>query len=423
MHIYLVGGAVRDALLGYPFHERDWVVVGASPAQMQSEGFIQVGKDFPVFLHPKTKEEYALARTERKTAPGYAGFAFNTSADVTLEEDLARRDLTLNAIAQNSNGDLVDPYGGQQDIKARILRHVSPAFSEDPVRILRLARFAARYHHLGFTVAEETQQLMAKMVAAGEVDALVPERVWKETERALGEQNPQRFFEVLRDCGALARVMPELDALFGVPQPIAHHPEVDTGVHSLLSLKRAAELTAAASSAEFIAMMPNSLAIRFAALVHDLGKACTPAELLPRHHGHEQKGLKAIKSLCARLAVPNAEKTLALVCGEFHTHCHRAQELNPTTLNKLFNNLGAYKKTAFFEQFLTVCQADAQGRTGLENTPYPPSDYVRAALASCAAITAAPFIAQGLQGNAIGEAITQARIHALTNFKKNYLAT
>ncbi|MDZ7922841.1 MAG: multifunctional CCA addition/repair protein [Marinagarivorans sp.] len=409
MHIYLVGGAVRDALLGYPFHERDWVVVGASPAQMLADGFIQVGKDFPVFLHPNTKEEYALARTERKTAPGYAGFAFNTSAEVTLEQDLARRDLTLNAIAQNSDGQLVDPYGGQRDIQQKILRHVSPAFSEDPVRILRIARFAARYHHLGFSVAAETQDLMAKMVAAGEVDALVPERVWKETERALSEQNPERFFEVLRSCGALARVMPELDALFGVPQPPEHHPEIDTGLHSLLSLKRAAELT------------PN-IQVRFAALIHDLGKACTPAELLPRHHGHELKGLKRIKSLCARLAVPNAEKALALACAEFHTHGHRAQELNPNTLNKLFNTLGAYKNPEFFEQFLIVCQADAQGRTGLENTPYPQSDYLRAALASCKGINAAPFMAQGLQGAAIGEAMNKARINSLTGFKKQNTA-
>ena len=415
MQIYLVGGAVRDALLGYPFHERDWVVVGASPAQMLADGFIQVGKDFPVFLHPNTKEEYALARTERKTAPGYAGFAFNTSADVTLEEDLARRDLTLNAIAQDSDGQLVDPFGGQRDIAQKLLRHVSPAFSEDPVRILRIARFAARYHHLGFSVAAETQDLMAKMVADGEVDALVPERVWKETERALGEQNPERFFEVLRDCGALARVMPELDALFGVPQPEAHHPEIDTGLHSLLSLKRATELTAHLATRD-------SVPIRFAALVHDLGKACTPAELLPRHHGHELKGLKRIKSLCARLAVPNVEKTLALACAEFHTHCHRAQVLNPNTLNKLFSTLGAYKKPEFFEQFLITCQADAQGRTGLENNPYPQNDYLRAALASCQDINAAPFIAQGLQGVAIGEAINKARLKALAEFKKSCLA-
>ena len=357
MKIYLVGGAVRDTLLNYPVIERDWVVVGANAQQMLDQGFVQVGKDFPVFLHPTTKEEYALARIERKTAPGYTGFSFDASQAVSLKQDLERRDLTINAIAQADDGTLIDPYGGQQDIAQKQLRHVSLAFCEDPVRILRIARFVARYHHLGFTIAPETHTLMQRMVEAGEVDALVPERVWKETAKALSEANPARYFEELRACGALARIMPELDALFGVPQPPAHHPEIDTGVHSLLCLTEAAQLS-------------TTINVRFAALIHDLGKACTPSELLPSHHGHEQKGLKKVTSLCERLNVPKDTKRLALAACEFHTHCHRATELKASTLNKLFTALGAYKNTEFFNAFLQVCEADARGRTGLEKRAY-----------------------------------------------------
>ena len=404
MHIYLVGGAVRDKLLNYPSIECDWVVVGASAQDMLNQGFVQVGKDFPVFLHPKSKEEYALARTERKTAPGYAGFSFNTASDVTLEQDLARRDLTINAIAQDEDGSLIDPYGGRQDIETKTLRHVSEAFGEDPVRILRIARFAARYHHLGFHIADETLALMSAMVKAGEVDALVAERVWKETARALGERSPQVFIEVLRECGALARIMPELDKLFGVPQPAEHHPEIDTGIHALMSLRQAANAT-------------DNLCVRFATLVHDLGKACTPATLLPRHHGHEQKGIKEVKSLCRRLCVPNDCKKLALAVCEFHTHSHRGTELNPNTLNKLFNHLGAYKNTVFFEQFLQCCQADAQGRTGFEEREYPQAQYLRDALASCQNVSAATFMKEGLQGPAIGEAMTAARIQCIKKFR------
>lgn len=407
MHIYLVGGAVRDKLLNYPSIERDWVVVGATAQDMLNQGFSQVGKDFPVFLHPKTKEEYALARTERKTAPGYSGFSFNIASDVTLEQDLARRDLTINAIAQDENGNLIDPYGGQQDINTKTLRHVSDAFSEDPVRILRIARFAARYHHLGFRIAKETLTLMTTMVQAGEADALVAERVWKETARALGERNPQVFIEVLRQCGALERIMPELDALFGVPQPAEHHPEIDTGRHALMCLQQAAKVS-------------DNTCVRFATLVHDLGKACTPEELLPRHHGHEKKGLSQVKSLCRRLSVPNDCKKLALAVCEFHTHCHRATELNPSTVNKLFNNLGAYKHTDFFEQFLQCCQADAQGRTGFEERPYPQAQYLKEALASCQGVNAATFMKEGLQGPAIGEAMTAARIQCIKVFKEQY---
>ncbi|HEY7774689.1 MAG TPA: multifunctional CCA addition/repair protein [Marinagarivorans sp.] len=407
MNIYLVGGAVRDQLLNYPSTERDWVVVGASPKDMLALGYAQVGKDFPVFLHPKTKEEYALARTERKTGPGYAGFSFDTTTDVTLEQDLARRDLTINAIAQADDGQLIDPFNGQHDIETKTLRHVSDAFAEDPVRILRIARFAARYHHLGFCVAKETQTLMRAMVDNGEVDALVPERVWKETARALCEQDPQVFIEVLRDCGALARIMPELDTLFGVPQPAEHHPEIDTGVHTLMSLRHAAQTS-------------DDLCIRFATLVHDLGKGRTPETLLPRHHGHEQSGLAAVKSLCRRLGVPNDCKRLALAVCEFHTHCHRAFELNPKTLNKLFNHFGAYKKPRLLEDFLQCCEADAKGRTGFETRDYPQANYLREALASCADISAAEFMAKGLQGPAIGEAMNNARVKRLEHFKKHY---
>lgn len=407
MKIYSVGGAVRDKLLNYPVHEYDWVVVGATPQEMLAKGFSQVGKDFPVFLHPTTKEEYALARTERKTAPGYAGFAFDTSPKVTLEDDLIRRDLTINAIAMDDTGNIIDPYGGQKDLQAKQLRHVSNAFGEDPVRILRVARFAARYHHLGFRVADETRALMRDMVASGEVDSLVAERVWKELSRALLEKSPQVFIEVLRDCGALARIMPELDALFGVPQPPEHHPEIDTGVHVLMVLNRASELS-------------DILAVRFAALMHDLGKGLTPSEEWPSHHGHEKLGIKALKNLCARLAVPNGCKALAMAVCEYHTHAHRAFELKPATIDKLFNALKAYKNVNFFEQFLVACQADSQGRTGFESRPYPQAEFLSGARKATEDINAEPFTAEGLTGAAIGEAITHARVKAISEFKSTY---
>lgn len=404
MKIYSVGGAVRDKLLNYPVYEYDWVVVGATPNDMLAKGFVQVGKDFPVFLHPTTKEEYALARTERKTAPGYAGFAFDTSPSVTLEDDLIRRDLTINAIAMDNAGNIIDPYGGQDDLKSKQLRHVSEAFCEDPVRILRVARFAARYHHLGFHVADETNTLMREMVTSGEVDSLVAERVWKELSRALLEKNPEVFIEVLRACGALARIMPELDRLFGVPQPEQHHPEVDTGIHVLMVLKRASELS-------------DNLSVRFAALMHDLGKGLTPKESWPSHHGHEKLGLQTLKKMCRRLAVPNDCKALAMAVCEYHTHAHRALELKPATIDKLFNALKAYKNPAFFELFLLACQADSQGRTGFENRPYPQAHFLREALAATNGINAAPFIAEGLAGTAVGEAITRARVNAIKHYK------
>ncbi|MCP8899413.1 multifunctional CCA addition/repair protein [Gilvimarinus xylanilyticus] len=404
---YLVGGAVRDRLLGYPFSEKDWVVVGATPEQMTDQGYSPVGKDFPVFLHPVTKEEYALARTERKTAPGYTGFSFYCAPSVTLEDDLSRRDLTINAIAQSECGELIDPYGGEQDLKHRLLRHVSPAFSEDPVRILRVARFAARYHHLGFTVADSTMALMREMVQAGEANHLVAERVWKELARALGEQNPEVFVQVLRDCGALDKVMPELDALFGVPQRAEHHPEIDTGIHCLMVLQQACKLT-------------DSVAVRFAALMHDLGKGVTPKDVLPRHIGHEVKSLPLVKALCQRLAVPNDCRDLALITAEFHTHCHRALELKPSTVQKLFKRTDAYRKPERFNQFLLACEADSRGRTGFENRDYPQPDYLRTALEAVKEIDIQALIQQGYQGAELGQAIEQTRIKILQQVKQDY---
>ncbi|NIB44273.1 multifunctional CCA addition/repair protein [Pseudomaricurvus alkylphenolicus] len=405
--IYLVGGAVRDKLLGYPYSEKDWVVVGATPEEMESEGYRPVGKDFPVFLHPETGEEYALARTERKTAPGYSGFVFHTSPDITLKEDLLRRDLTINAIAEDCQGNIFDPYGGRQDLQSRILRHVSDAFSEDPVRVLRVARFAARYHHLGFTLAEETRQLMSSMVQEGEVSHLVPERVWKETERALREPSPHIFVEVLRQCGALAVIMPELDNLFGVPQPKQHHPEVDCGLHCLMALEQARQLS-------------EDSEVLFAALVHDLGKAETPTEELPRHIGHESRSLPLIETLCDRLGVPKKHRELALSVARDHTNCHRAMELRPTTLMQLMQRLDGFRRPQHLEQFLLACEADAKGRTGLEQHPYPQREYVLQALVACNRIQARDVMEEGITGKAIGEALTRKRVSALKQFKQQF---
>ncbi|MBA1149005.1 multifunctional CCA addition/repair protein [Ectothiorhodospiraceae bacterium WFHF3C12] len=401
---YLVGGAVRDRRLGRPVHERDWVVVGATPEAMRAAGFKPVGKDFPVFLHPETGEEYALARTERKTAPGYHGFEFHASPQVTLEEDLARRDLTINAMAETPEGDLVDPYGGAADLDARLLRHVSPAFAEDPVRILRLARFAARFRPLGFTVAEETMALCRQMVADGEVDALVAERVWQELARALMEDRPDTFIRVLRDCGALARILPEVDRLFGVPQPEQYHPEVDTGEHILLVLQRCAALQA-------------PLEVRFAALVHDLGKGLTPGEELPSHVGHEERGLEPVKGLCERLRTPRACRDLALHVTREHLNCHRALELRPAKVVDLLQRLDVFRKPDRLERFLLACQADAQGRTGLEERPYPQADFLRRAHEAAAGVDAGPFVEQGLQGPAIKAAMREEQIRRVKALK------
>jgi len=400
MDIYLVGGAVRDDLLGYPTSEHDWVVVGAQPQDLIALGYQQVGKDFPVFLHPSSKEEYALARTERKQGHGYTGFAVHCDPAVTLEEDLQRRDLTINAMARRTDGHIIDPYGGQRDLEARLLRHVSDAFVEDPLRVLRTARFAARYAHLGFTVAPETLALMAEIVAQGELEHLPAERIWVELERALGERNPEVFITVLRDCGALARLLPELEALFGVPQTAEHHPEIDTGVHTLMALQQAAALSAATD-------------VRFAVLIHDLGKGTTPRAEWPRHIAHEQRGIKLVDQACKRLRAPNQFRDLASKVCQYHTHCHRALELRGDTLLKLLTASDALRRPERFEAFLLACEADARGRLGLEQRAYPQADYLRRALALAQGVTAAQFADAGLAGKALGDAIKQEQVRLL----------
>ncbi len=400
MEIYLVGGAVRDALLGYPSSERDWVVVGASPQDMLDKGYQQVGRDFPVFLHPQTKDEYALARTERKQGHGYTGFAVHCDPAVTLEQDLLRRDLTINAMARSESGAIIDPYGGQRDLAAKILRHVSAAFVEDPLRVLRTARFAARYAHLGFTVAAETVELMAEIVHQDELAHLPAERVWTEIERALGERNPEVFIEVLRDCGALQRLLPELEALFGVPQTAHYHPEIDTGIHTLMALQQAARLTPATD-------------VRFAVLIHDLGKGGTPPAEWPRHIAHEQRGLKLVDAVCRRLKSPAAHRELALKACEYHTHCHRALELRGKTLLKLLNATDALRRPDRFEAFLLACEADARGRKGLEQRDYPQADYLRRALEIARDVGAAQFTQAGMEGRALGAAISAERVRRL----------
>jgi len=400
MDIYLVGGAVRDDLLGYPTSEHDWVVVGAQPQDLIALGYQQVGKDFPVFLHPSSKEEYALARTERKQGHGYTGFAVHCDPAVTLEEDLQRRDLTINAMARRTDGHIIDPYGGQRDLEARLLRHVSDAFVEDPLRVLRTARFAARYAHLGFTVAPETLALMAEIVAQGELEHLPAERIWVELERALGERNPEVFITVLRDCGALARLLPELEALFGVPQTAEHHPEIDTGVHTLMALRQAAALSAATD-------------VRFAVLIHDLGKGTTPRAEWPRHIAHEQRGIKLVDQACKRLRAPNQFRDLASKVCQYHTHCHRALELRGDTLLKLLTASDALRRPERFEAFLLACEADARGRLGLEQRAYPQADYLRRALALAQGVTAAQFADAGLAGKALGDAIKQEQVRLL----------
>ena len=414
MKTYLVGGAVRDALMGLPVQDRDWVVVGATPQELIDKGYLPVGRDFPVFLHPVSKEEYALARTERNTAPGYRGFAVHAAPDVTLEDDLARRDLTINSIAVHAdstgdrsdfvmqNGDLVDPYGGRQDIAAKVLRHVTPAFREDPVRILRLARFAARF--TDFTVAPETMSLMCQMVADGEVDHLVAERVWQELSRGLMEAQPSRMFAVLRDCGALARLLPELDRLWGVPQSTEHHPEVDTGVHVMLVLDLAARLNA-------------SLPVRFACLTHDLGKGTTPADVLPRHIGHEERGVRLLKGLCQRLRVPVECKELADVVAREHGNIHRSGSLNAAATVRLLERCDAIRKPARFTDVLQACECDARGRLGFQDAAYPQAARLALALQQALSIAtdliAADAQLAGATGPKIGEWIHKARAQAV----------
>lgn len=406
--IYRVGGAVRDKLLGYPFYDNDWVVVGSTPELMLANGFQPVGKDFPVFLHPQTKEEYALARTERKTAPGYSGFTFHTAANITLEQDLIRRDLTINAIAEDKDGNLIDPHNGAQDITDKILRHVSAAFCEDPVRILRVARFAARYHHLGFTVAKETNQLMQTMVDQGEANHLVAERVWQETEKALGERNPEVFFQTLRQCGALKIIFPELDILFGIPQRAEYHPEIDTGIHTLLSLTQAAQLS-------------SEVDVRFATLVHDLGKAATPQNKWPRHIQHEHLGLPLVEQLCSRLAVPKQHRELALKVTEDHLNCHRALELTPPKLLALLQRTDAFRRPENLEKFILCCKADARGRSGFENCDYPAQDYLLNALKICNQVQAKDIAATGLKGKDIGDELKKQRQQALKQWRNQEL--
>ena len=405
MQVYLVGGAVRDRLLGVPAREHDWVVVGATPQELERAGYLPVGREFPVFLHPETHEEYALARRERKVAPGYRGFTTQASPEVTLEEDLKRRDLTINAMAESAAGEIIDPYGGQTDLAARVLRHVSDAFVEDPVRILRVARFAARYAELGFRVADETMQLMRRMTEAGEVGALVAERVWQETERALGESRPEVFFETLRACGALAVIFPEIEALFGVPQPPRWHPEIDTGVHVMLAVRTAAQLGA-------------SNAVRFAALTHDLGKARTPPERWPSHHGHEGAGVPLIEALSARLKVPSLYRELAVLAARHHTLVHRAADLKPATVLTLFEDCDAFRRPERFAELLLACEADARGRAGREGEPYRQADYLRAALAAAAAVTLSEEDRTGLSGTRIGEEMRRRRLAAVTRVEQ-----
>jgi tRNA nucleotidyltransferase (CCA-adding enzyme) len=400
MKTYLVGGAVRDRLLGLPVKERDYVVVGATPAEMSARGFKPVGKDFPVFLHPDTHAEYALARTERKTGRGYHGFEFFCAPEVTLKEDLQRRDLTINAMAEDPQGALVDPYHGQRDLEARLLRHVSPAFVEDPVRVLRVARFAARFAPLGFKVADTTLALMRRMSDNGEVDALVPERIWQETARALQTDRPALFFQVLRDCGALAHVFPEIDRLFGVPQPQKHHPEIDTGVHLMLVLDQAARLS-------------NDLAVRFAALTHDLGKGTTPVDVLPHHYGHEERSAKLVTRVSERLKVARELRELAVIVARYHGLAHRAQELRADTLLKLLESTDAFRRPQRFEQFLLACEADARGRLGMENAPYPQAGYLRAALTAASAVEVQSLGTQKLEGAEIGARLQQARLEVI----------
>ena len=404
VQFYVVGGAVRDQLLGLPASDRDWVAVGTTPQALLDQGYKAVGKDFPVFIHPTTGEEVALARTERKSGPGYTGFAVHAAPDVSLEEDLARRDLTINAIAQAPNGELIDPYGGQADLTAKVFRHISPAFVEDPVRLLRLARLAARFP--SFTVAPETQVLLQHMVASGEVDALVTERVWQELQRGLMATAPSRMLQVLRSCGALARLLPEVDRLWGVPQRADHHPEVDTGVHLCMVLNRAAELGA-------------PLAVRWACLMHDLGKASTPAAMLPKHHGHEQMSAQLAQAVAARLRVPTDCRELADVVAREHGNVHRSAALGAAAVLRLLERCDALRRPDRFAAVLQACQCDAQGRGGWaeHQPPYEPASrlppLLQAALAADTAAVAAQAAARGLSGPAVGELVRAARVQAV----------
>ena len=400
MDCYLVGGAVRDRLLGLEVRERDWVVVGATAGELKRQGYKEVGRSFPVFLHPETREEYALARRETKTAPGYRGFEVDFGPEVTLEEDLTRRDLTINAMAEDADGNLIDPYGGRRDLGEKTLRHVSPAFREDPVRILRVARFAARFHSLGFGVAPETMALMRAMVADGEAAALVAERVWQETARALAEDAPQRFFELLRECGALKVIFPEIDRLWGVPQPERWHPEIDTGVHVMMVLEQAARFS-------------SRTEVRFAALTHDLGKGVTPKKYWPRHSGHEAASVRLVGEMCERLGAPKRFRALAEQVARFHGVCHRAAELRPETKLRVLESLGAFRAGSLLEDFLTACEADYRGRKGMTEDAYPAADIFREAFRAANGVSGAELAASGYEGADLGEELRRRRIAAI----------
>lgn len=407
MKSYLVGGAVRDTLLGLPVKDRDWVVVGATPQEMLDAGYQQVGRDFPVFLHPQSREEYALARTERKSGSGYTGFTCYAAPDVTLEQDLLRRDLTVNALAQDENGTIIDPFNGQQDLRQRILRHVSPAFNEDPLRVLRVARFAARYAHLSFRIADETMTLMRDMTEAGELAHLTPERVWKETESALRTRNPQVYFQVLRDCGALKVLFPEIDALFGVPAPAKWHPEIDTGIHTLMTVSMAA-------------MLSPEVDVRFATLCHDLGKGLTPPALWPRHHGHGPAGVRLVEGLCQRLRVPNELRDLAKLVAEYHDLIHTFPVLQPKTIVKLFDSIDAWRKPQRVEQIALTSEADVRGRTGFEAIDYSQGRLLRAAWEVARAVPTKAVIEAGFTGAAVREELTRRRITAVAQWKAEH---
>lgn len=397
MKIYKVGGAVRDSLLGLPVKDHDWVVVGGSPEEMLELGYKPVGRDFPVFLHPDSHEEYALARTERKTAPGYKGFSFNAAPDVTLEEDLGRRDLTINAIAEDNNGNIIDPFNGKADLEEGVLRHVSPAFVEDPLRVIRTARFAARFE---FSIADKTLALMRQISQSGELEALAPERVWQETERVLAEIRPVRFFEVLRECYALARIFPEIDNLFGVPQPENYHPEIDSGIHTMMVLEQACTLSL-------------DTTVRFAALVHDLGKATTPKEEWPSHKGHEERSADLVMQLCDRYRIPGKYRELAVIVARHHLDSHRIREMQPATVVGKLEALDAFRRPDRFELFLLACEADARGRSGREQKDYPQARYFAGCLQAATNISIRELTDQGLEGKAMAEAIRQSRIDAI----------
>lgn len=403
---YLVGGAVRDKLLNRKSYDHDYVVVGSSVEQMLSLGFSQVGKDFPVFLHPKTKEEYALARTEKKVDAGYTGFACDASEFVTIEEDLLRRDLTINAMALKPNGEIIDPYNGQADLKNRVFRHVSDAFIEDPLRVLRVARFAARYHSYGFTIAEETLALMTKISQSNELQSLSSERIFTELNKSLLEEHPEVFFETLKACGALKVLLPEIDTLWGIPNPALWHPEICSGIHTMMVLQQAVKLS-------------NKPEVRFAALCHDLGKGNTPEPEWPSHRGHEKSGLPLVKNVCDRLRAPNSYQTLALKVCEYHLHCHKAFELKPSTILRLFNALDVWRKPEEFNDFILACTADMRGRTGFEDKEYPQADYLHQCLKAANTVTAKVFVEQGLKGKEIKAAIENERLNKITEIKKS----